>query len=61
MPDWLKVVSHVNPLTYVIDALRAMMLGQQAQFGIALDFVILILSTFLFVMIGGALYKRVIT
>ena len=61
MPDWLKVVSHLNPLTYVIDALRAMMLGQHAQFGIASDFGILILSSTIFVLIGGALYKRVIT
>ena len=26
MPAWLRVVSHVNPLTYEVDALRALML-----------------------------------
>jgi ABC-2 type transport system permease protein len=61
MPDWLKVVSHVNPLTYVIDALRSMMLAQPAQFGIAFDFSVLLISSFIFILLGGALYKRVIT
>jgi ABC-2 type transport system permease protein len=61
MPGWLKVVSRINPLTYVIDALRAMMLGRSSQFGIAADFGILITSSALFVLLGGALYKRVIT
>ena len=26
MPNWLKVLSRVNPLTYVVDALRALLL-----------------------------------
>jgi ABC-2 type transport system permease protein len=28
MPDWLKVISHLNPLTYEVDALRALMLTE---------------------------------
>ncbi len=27
MPAWLRVVSHVNPLSYEVDALRALLLG----------------------------------
>ncbi len=27
MPAWLKVIAHVNPLTYAVDALRALMLA----------------------------------
>ncbi|MBS1910494.1 MAG: ABC transporter permease [Bacteroidetes bacterium] len=61
MPGWLKVISHVNPLTYMIDALRAQMLGQTAGLGIGLDFAIVFASSVALVLLGGALYKRVIT
>jgi ABC-2 type transport system permease protein len=60
MPDWLKMISHVNPLTYMIDALRSLMIGIPSTFGLPLDFAILILASTLFVLIGGVLYKRVI-
>ena len=46
MPDWLKVVAQINPLTYEVDALRAMMLvGGTTVYGILIDFVALIVST----------------
>ena len=28
MPTWLQIISHINPLTYEVDALRALMLAQ---------------------------------
>jgi len=38
MPDWLKVVAHVNPLTYLVDVLRALMVeGGHSAFGLGLD------------------------
>ncbi len=38
MPPWLKVVAHANPLTYVVDALRAFMIaGGQSSLGVWLD------------------------
>lgn len=44
MPAWLQVVSHFNPLTYVVDALRTFMLvGGTSAFGIGYDFAVLIL------------------
>jgi ABC-2 type transport system permease protein len=61
MPGWLQVLSRVNPLTYMIDALREMMTGQSGQFGIGIDFIVLIISSFILVMIGSILYKQVIT
>jgi ABC-2 type transport system permease protein len=61
MPGWLQVLSRVNPLTYMIDALREMMTGQPGQFGIGLDFLVLIISSLVLVMIGSILYKQVIT
>ncbi len=43
MPDWLKVVAQVNPLTYQVDALRGLMVqGAVESFPLALDFAVLI-------------------
>jgi ABC-2 type transport system permease protein len=44
MPAWLQTVSHFNPLTYVVDALRAFMLvGGTSSFGLGYDFAVLLL------------------
>ncbi|PJZ25314.1 multidrug ABC transporter permease [Leptospira hartskeerlii] len=59
MPDWLKVLSHVNPLTYVIDGLRTFMLGTPAAFNLGFDLGILFFSSCVAVSIGAILYKRV--
>ncbi len=31
LPDWMQVVAHVNPLTYAIDSLRAIVVGLNQQ------------------------------
>ena len=59
MPGWLKVVSHLNPLTYVVDALRIFMLaGGTSTFGLRQDYAVILLSTALLVGIGARLYPR---
>jgi ABC-2 type transport system permease protein len=61
MPEWLRMISHVNPLTYEVDALRALMLaGGTSSFGLGLDFAVLLLTTAAMVMICGRLYPRVV-
>jgi ABC-2 type transport system permease protein len=61
MPDWLRVISCANPLSYQVDALRALMLeGEASGFGLALDFSILTASTLLLIAIAARLYPRVI-
>lgn len=41
MPEWIRRVSVFNPLTYQVDALRALMIeGQVAHFGMFLDFAV---------------------
>lgn len=60
MPDWLKVIAHINPLTYEVDALRAMMLvGGTSVYGISTDFAALIVSIIVLVAIGAKLYPTV--
>src|SRR4029077_19351466 len=35
MPDWLQAISRINPLTYEVDALRALMLvGGASSYGL---------------------------
>jgi ABC-2 type transport system permease protein len=42
MPRWLKVVALFNPLTYLVDALRGLMIrGGQSLHGFSLDFAIM--------------------
>jgi len=60
MPGWLKVIAHINPLSYEVDLLRALMLGQPSANGIALDFAVLFAVTTLLILIGARLYPRVV-
>lgn len=61
MPNWLRVISHINPLSYTVDALRALMLkGGVSNFGLGMDFCVLLAVTFMLVIICARLYPRVI-
>jgi ABC-2 type transport system permease protein len=45
MPTWLKVISHLNPLTYVVDALRtAMLVGGPSSFGMGVGYTVVLVS-----------------
>jgi len=59
MPGWLKTVSSLNPLTYEVDGLRAMMLkGGVSSFGITTDFSVLLACVALVTMVATAMYPR---
>jgi ABC-2 type transport system permease protein len=61
MPGWLRVISRVNPLSYTVDALRALMLKDGASaFGLGMDFCVLLAVTSILVVIGARLYPRVV-
>ncbi|MGA2667659.1 MAG: ABC transporter permease [Ignavibacteria bacterium] len=60
MPGWLKIISHFNPLTYMIDGMRLLMIGTPSGFSLLTDYIILAISSSVFILIGGSLYKRVI-
>jgi ABC-2 type transport system permease protein len=62
MPGWLKVISHLNPLTYVVDALRTFMLaGGTSAFGLSLDYAVILVTTTILVLIGARLYPHLAT
>ena len=56
MPTWLQVVSHVNPLTYLVDALRGLLIGTPAH--LTLDFAVLLGATAVGIWVSGALLGR---
>ncbi len=61
MPGWLQAISQVNPLTYEVDALRALMVvGAPTVYGVMLDLAILLATCAILVIAGARLYPRVI-
>ncbi|QSJ19724.1 ABC transporter permease [Nostoc sp. UHCC 0702] len=60
MPGWLKFISHLNPLTYQVDALRGtMLLNGSSVYGFGFDLMILLFTLTVLAIIGGRLYPRV--
>ena len=59
MPAWLRAVSHANPLTYEIDALRALMLvNGTSDYGLLVDFGVLWAVTAVLTSIAARMYGR---
>jgi ABC-2 type transport system permease protein len=62
MPGWLKGIVAVNPLTYEVDGLRALMLKSGAtSLGLGLDALVLVAVLALLVVVGARLYPRIVT
>ena len=60
MPRWLQVVSHFNPLTYEVDALRGLMVvGGTSLYSLPLNLGVLLAATTLLVIIGSRMYPRI--
>lgn len=61
MPDWLRVIANINPLTYVVGALRTLMLTTTTDYSsLFLDFGVLLGVTIVLVAIGALLYPRIV-
>jgi ABC-2 type transport system permease protein len=57
MPAWLSAVARVNPLTYLVDALRTLLLvGAISAGGVWVDFLVMALVFSLLVAIAARLY-----
>jgi ABC-2 type transport system permease protein len=61
MPAWLQVVARLNPLTYEVDALRALMLAHWVSpNGLGIDFAVMVVLTAVLILIGARLYPQVV-
>ncbi len=60
MPKWLQVIANINPLSYVVDGLRSLLVtGDLSR--VFLDIVVLVLATFLISLLSAYMYPRVVT
>ena len=57
MPSWLHVLSTVNPLSYEVDALRAMLIGTPLN---PLDLVVLVIAAALGIVTASTLLRRLV-
>jgi ABC-2 type transport system permease protein len=61
MPRWLQVIANINPLSYVVDALRTLMLTSTTDYSsLFLDFGVVLAITVVLVTIGAACYPRIV-
>jgi ABC-2 type transport system permease protein len=56
MPEWLRALSRVNPLSYEVDGLRGMLIGSPAHVG--LDFLVLSAAVLVGVATASSLVSR---
>lgn len=57
LPDWLRPLSYLDPLTYGVDGLRGSLVGI-SYFPLAFDLLILTLTCFIALVIGAYLFEK---
>ncbi len=61
MPDWLRAIASINPLTYLVDALRMLMIdGTQGSHSLFLNFSVLSAVFIVFIFIAAKLYPTLV-
>jgi ABC-2 type transport system permease protein len=61
MPAWLRVLAKINPLSYQVDLLRALMVrGGESVFGLGMDFAMMALTLAILVALATKLYPRIL-
>ncbi len=61
MPPWLKVIAHVNPLTYIVDALRAFMIsGGHSALGFGPDLAFQLVAFLILLAVAARLYPGLV-
>jgi ABC-2 type transport system permease protein len=59
MPTWLKAIARGNPLSYEVDALRALMLqGGVSHFGLGVDVIVLVATSLVLTVVATRMYPR---
>jgi ABC-2 type transport system permease protein len=60
MPGWLRVIAHINPLTYEVHGMRELLVGISAGGILWLDFVVGVLFFAVTALIAAKTYPRAI-
>jgi ABC-2 type transport system permease protein len=62
MPGWLQAIARVNPLTYLVDALRSLMLAGELDLPrVGTDIAVLACVMVGIVWLGARMYPKVVT
>ena len=59
MPAWLQTVANINPLTYMVDGLRAVLVTGDVS-RLPLDIIILVIVTFAISFLSAYMYPKVV-
>jgi ABC-2 type transport system permease protein len=59
MPEWVRVIAAVNPMSYEVDALRGLLVGTPSSLG--LDVLVLTVAAGAGILVASALLKRLAT
>jgi len=58
MPSWLQAIANINPLTYMVDGLRALLLtGNMSR--LSFDIIVLVIATFFMSLLSAYMYPKV--
>jgi len=61
MPPWLRVIATLNPLTYLVDALRKLMVKDEPSvYGLAFDCGILVLAFLALLAVAVRFYPKLV-
>ena len=59
MPGWMQVVANINPLSYMVNGLRVLMLTNTIT-GIGFDLLVLVLTALVMSVISAWMYPKVV-
>jgi ABC-2 type transport system permease protein len=60
MPPYVQALAIANPLSYMVDGLRELMVGRPGHFGIWLDLAVLVVVDVVIVVIASRVFPRVV-
>jgi ABC-2 type transport system permease protein len=58
VPNWLRVVAELNPMSYAVDAMRGLLIGQ-SHFGLAKDLIVLSLTLVVLMSFGAYRFRHI--
>lgn len=58
VPTWLRIIAEVNPMSYSVDAMRAVLIGQ-STFGLDKDIIVLVVITIALISFGAYRFKHI--
>lgn len=58
LPTWLRVITVVNPMSYAVDAMRDVLIGQ-THFGLAKDLIVLLITLVVLAAFGAYRFQRI--